>query len=677
MPKLPCPTPLAAIIFLVVSGGSNWAVEAPVIIPKSGDAGVSFSAQVNCETLGAQIHYTLNGQAPTQLDPTVASGGWIHVSRTSLIKAKAWLGEEESSVTTEEYRISGAVHSGYQHGFAISREGNLWSWGNQASGRLGNASTANVNILSPVRVKLGAGNFDSAIAVAGGYDHSVVLDDQMQVWAFGENGSGQLGNNSSSDSGVPVRVLQSTTSGHFLPLCIDLDAGENFSVALTTSHEPYTWGVQSTGRLGNGVNSSSAQRFAQPVERGDVPGGLPLTNIANVAVGNSHGMAREFHAIESVGSTGRVWGWGQNHVGQLGRGDTSGTTDAFPVLLNSTTELTDALTVDAGENHTAILRWNQTEDDPSLRGTVWCMGSGLDGRIGDGNLGTHAVTYPTAVITDEGLLLSNIVDVSAGGGHTLALDNDGYVWAWGNNSSGQLGDGSTVHKATARKVLNPGGTGPLSNIIQISAGGDGTQGSSMALATDGTIYIWGRNDHGQLGNGQTSTQTLPSANPLNPIPAGDPDISLALAVDGIQSPVGITLKATPTHTGPNGVAHIVSVEFFINSTSVSVALASPWEFVVPPLSSGTHQAFAVVTDDRGATSMSKSVSFSSEDFDGDGMPNAWEAAHGLNPYNTGDGDADPDSDLLSNRNEFANSTDPRDEDTDDDYVQDGIEVPNN
>jgi alpha-tubulin suppressor-like RCC1 family protein len=134
-------------------------------------------------------------------------------------------------------------------------------------------------------------------------------------------------------------------------------------------------------------------------------------------------------------------------------------------------------------------------------GTVWAWGTGGNGELGNGTTG-HSYS-PVQVVG-----LSNMTAISTGWKHTLALKSDGTVWAWGKNTSGELGDGSTVGRAAPVQVMN------LSNIVAVS-GGDY---HSSALRSDGTVWKWGLNDVGELGMGATN-------NTPNPVPAPIPGLS--------------------------------------------------------------------------------------------------------------------------------------------------------
>jgi YD repeat-containing protein len=576
-------------------------VLAPVLAPSTADSTVGIDVTITCGTPDAEIRYTLNGVDPILHDRPVATGESIRISRNAVLKVRAWAGTEASPVVTEDYRITGAVSSGYRHGLALSVAGRVWSWGEQGSGRLGNGNTASADISVPDRVLLPPANFELGAAIAAGYDHSLVIDQSGILWTFGENGSGQLGNNATTDSAVPVRVLQSTTPGDFIGPCIAADGGHDYSVALLSTGEVIAWGVQSTGRLGNGTNSSSSRKYAGPVKRGDDPAYPALTGIQAIAAGYAHGLAREPNASEVPAATGRVWVWGRNHVGQLGRGDTSGTTRAFPMLLDATTELTDALDLSGSGSHSVVVRWK--DGDPALDGTVWSCGSQEEGRLGNGSTASGNLTYPVQAIKVGGAPLTGIRQVSAGTSYTLALDEDGHVWAWGSNDYGQLGDGTTVDNGHARQVKDAAGTGVLGDIVMISAGGENSRGLSLALAKDGTIWAWGSNIDGQLGNGQTSgISVLPVAHAQNHVAEGELLLDLDADVIIPQALGELSITANATHTDPE--VEIEEVRIFRNGTELVPTEVGGTHCSDCGLDPGVYHIYATARDSNDVTVMS-------------------------------------------------------------------------
>ncbi|MCX6020304.1 MAG: hypothetical protein NTZ05_00950 [Chloroflexi bacterium] len=137
-------------------------------------------------------------------------------------------------------------------------------------------------------------------------------------------------------------------------------------------------------------------------------------------------------------------------------------------------------------------------------GTVWAWGPNTNGQLGD-----NSTTQRTAPVQVQGTggtgFLTGIIAVSAGAGHSVAAKSDGTVWAWGLNGNGQLGDNTTTQRTAPVQVLGPGNSGFLTGMIGVAAGNS----HSVAVKGDGTVWAWGLNDTGQLGNGSTSQSIIP------------------------------------------------------------------------------------------------------------------------------------------------------------------------
>lgn len=402
-------------------------VAAPAFDPGEGDSAAAFPVTVTCATAGATIRYTLDGSEPDTADQTVTSGGTVMINRNLTLKAKAWSGSETSATSTAVYRLTGDVAAGAHHVLSLDAAGNIYSWGEQSAGRLGNGLTGSANVSTPDAAKYSSSiPIEDAIAIGAGLNHSLFLKSDRSVWAFGANSDGQLGDNTSTNRAYAVRVRKSTTSTDYLTGCVAVDGGNDFSGALGSNGKLYTWGIQTGGRLGSG-STTGTRRYAAAARRGDVAGNPDLDGISSFALGGGFVLAREASAMETAGGLGRVWSWGHGGVGQLGQGGTANKSYAYPVALNSTTELTDAWWVSAGESHGVIVRWK--DGDPNLQGSVWTFGEGNSGRLGRNS--TANSNYPVRVVTDTaGTPISNIKMVAAGSAHTLALDTDGKVWAW-------------------------------------------------------------------------------------------------------------------------------------------------------------------------------------------------------------------------------------------------------
>lgn len=203
-----------------------------------------------------------------------------------------------------------AVSAGGGHYLALSRSGEVWAWGNNASGQLGVGSTAS-RIDTPQKV---TGLLD-IVSVAAGYSHSLALDYNGRVYAWGSNGSGQLGNNTTVNSNTP-QVVQT------IKQAVQISAGNETSMAITSNNRVYTWGYGEYGQLGN--NSTNNYRLKPDViSSGNF--GTPVL----IASGMNHNML--------LNSRGAVYTWGRNRDGQLGTNKNSNGTTPQNISLNLTT----------------------------------------------------------------------------------------------------------------------------------------------------------------------------------------------------------------------------------------------------------------------------------------------------------------------------------------------------
>jgi alpha-tubulin suppressor-like RCC1 family protein len=140
----------------------------------------------------------------------------------------------------------------------------------------------------------------------------------------------------------------------------------------------------------------------------------------------------------------------------------------------------------------------------SSSGTVYCWGGNGNGQLG--NNSTTEENTPVEVLGVGGSgNLSGISSVTAGGAHTCALSSSGTVYCWGGNGNGQLGNNSTTEENTPVEVLGVGGSGYLSNISSVTAGSAHT----CAMSSSGNVYCWGADDSGQLGNNSTTEENTP------------------------------------------------------------------------------------------------------------------------------------------------------------------------
>jgi alpha-tubulin suppressor-like RCC1 family protein len=259
---------------------------------------------------------------------------------------------------------------------------------------------------------------------------------------------------------VPLQVVGPGGVG-FLSSVAAVMSGEPFCYVLKSDGTVWAWGWNASGELGNGTFTDSHV----PVQ---VTG---LTSV--VALGG-----RGYHAL-AIRSDGSVWTWGLNNSGELGDGTT--TSSNVPLHVAG---ISAAVSLTGGYEHSVVLLANKT---------LVAWGNNANGQLGIGASGAPVMS-PTAIPG-----MSNVVQVSAGWDHTLAVTGDGTVWAWGNNFDGEIGDGTTTDRPAPYNV--PGLTG-----IKEVSGGDC---HSAALKADGTVWTWGCNTWGQLGNGACTDQHTP------------------------------------------------------------------------------------------------------------------------------------------------------------------------
>jgi alpha-tubulin suppressor-like RCC1 family protein len=327
-----------------------------------------------------------------------------------------------------------------------------WTWGYNDKGQLGYATNnPNQTSATPTEVpSLGPG----VRTVGAGQWHTIVLRFDGSVWDWGDNSRGQLGNGTTSATSGLVSV-SGLGSG-----VVAIAAKGNHNLALKDDGSVWAWGDNAYSQLG----STTPAIGVTPVK---VSG---LTDVTAIAAGYYHSLALK--------SDGTVWAWGRNLRGQLGNGTI--TDSATPVQVSG---LTDVTSISAGLWHSLALKSDAT---------VWAWGGNDSGVLGNGTSppATYQSTQPVQVSN-----LTNVVSVSAGHIFNLALKADGTGWAWGNNSLGELGDGTTTNRNTPVQISG------LTGIKGLSAGGF----HSLALKADATVWVWGSGTTGQLGNGVLNT----------------------------------------------------------------------------------------------------------------------------------------------------------------------------
>ena len=359
------------------------------------------------------------------------------------------------------------VSSGHSHTAAIKTDGTLWIWGYNFSGPLGNNTTTEKS--TPVTTFAGGTNWKQ---VSSGGSHTAAIKTDGTLWTWGLGSSGRLGDNTTTSKSTPVTTFAGGTNWK------QVSAGFNHCAAIKTDGTLWTWGYGGEGQLGDNTATNKS---------------TPVTTFAGGTNWKQVSTSREHCA--AIKTDGTLWTWGLGTSGQLGR-LSSNPNRLTPVTTfaggttwadTSTAEPEDLYTISSGGSCTAAIKTD---------GTLWTWGFASFGKLGD-NTTTSKVTPVTTFAGG-----TNWKQVSAGDGHCAAIKTDGTLWTWGFGTYGRLGDNTSTSKFTPVTTF-AGGT----NWKQVSSG---FFRFCAAIKTDGTLWTWGRGDtFGQLGNNAVTDKFTP------------------------------------------------------------------------------------------------------------------------------------------------------------------------
>jgi alpha-tubulin suppressor-like RCC1 family protein len=301
------------------------------------------------------------------------------------------------------------------------------------------------------------------------------------LYAWGDNSAGELGNASLTGQLVPVEVrgLSGVRS---------LAAGSRFELALLSNGTVAAWGDDTFGQLGNGTASSNGDAETPALVQG-------LTGVVAVAAGMEHSLA--------LLRNGTVMAWGDNSNGQLGNGSTR--SSVKPVRVRG---LTGVKAVAAGALFSLALLSS---------GKVVAWGDNQSGQLGNDTLNDSDTPVPVTGLT-------SVTAIAAGGQFAMALRTNGTVMSWGDNESDQLGDGQDVSVQSLSAV--PVAVVSLTKARAIAAGFE----FAVARTASGGVDVWGDNGFFELGR-------------LNSFPAGIADSDVPLALPGISKVTAIAAGA--------------------------------------------------------------------------------------------------------------------------------------
>jgi alpha-tubulin suppressor-like RCC1 family protein len=451
-----------------------------------------------------------DGTTTDRLVPLAVSGG---ITFTSLVagynhacglawggKAYCWganffgqLGDDTSG-TNRSAPVAGAgwptftsLAAGQSHTCGLLPTGTAYCWGSDQQGALGDGNAAGSRAY-PATVSGG----QVYTALTAGQYHSCGLSLGGTAFCWGYNAIGQLGDGTTTDHATPVAVnggptLTSLTAGgsHTCGLAWDrtaycwepssspfpirggialtsLAAGGQHTCGLVTGGVAYCWGSNVDGQLGDGTVTDRAAPVA-------ISGGLLFTGL----------VAGQLHTC-GLAPDGKAYCWGYNAQGQLGDG--------------TTTIRTAPVEVTGGRTYTSLVAGSAHTCGLDFGGVAYCWGSNTAFMLGDGTYIDRSV--PVAV----GGGRRSFAKLSAGGEHTCGLDLGGTAYCWGSNSHKQLGDDTTAYYR-----WDPWPVSGKHTYTSLVAGAEHTCG----LLSNGTVFCWGWNESGQLGDGTTTIRTAP------------------------------------------------------------------------------------------------------------------------------------------------------------------------
>lgn len=337
-------------------------------------------------------------------------------------------------------------------------QGNLWTVGTNSTGQLGDNTI--VNKSSPVQTVAAGSNWKQA-AIGTNYDIAIKTDGTL--WTWGQNNLGQLGDNTITAKSSPVQTVAGGTNWKSAATLFH-------TAAVKTDGTLWLWGFNGYGRLGD----NTAVSKSSPVQ--------------TIAGGNTWKQAACGTQTAAIKTDGTLWVWGYNSRGQLG--DNTIVDKSSPIQ-----------TIAAGTNWKLVACGKYYTGAVKTDGTLWLWGWNNYGQLGDNTITMKS--SPVQTVSGG----TNWKLVSCGNYHVAAIKTDGTLWTWGKNTSGQLGDNTVTRRSSPVQTVS-GGT----NWKQASFGTD----MSLAIKTDGTLWTWGGNSAGGLGD----NTALPKSSPVQTIMGG-------------------------------------------------------------------------------------------------------------------------------------------------------------
>ena len=488
-------------------------------------------------------------------------------------------------ITTGGTNWSSLANTGYETAYAIQTNGTVWGWGYNASGQLGISNSTNAYM--PVQV--GTANSLHSSSISSNSDHTMEIKSDGSLWGCGYNASGQLGTGDTISYSSPVQIGALTT-------WLQVFAGASCTLAIQTNGTLWSWGNNTSGQLGQGNTTS----YSNPVQVGS------SQNWSQITIGGTS----TNDSVYGIQNDSTLWAWGCNTSGQLGIGTNTNQLTPFkfsgwqstPICSVSggrsvsmiksdgtlwswgydaygSTGLSSAINTSV-PIQTGTSTWKYAAQDgycgAFIRsdGTLWTAGYNVQGQLGNGS--THAVGSGIYPMIQIGLLTNWKQIAVMNNSSMIAVKTDGTMWSWGNNTSGQLGLGDRTSRSSPVQIgsLTTWNYVASTNIIS----------NGYAIKTDGTLWAWGANTSGELGQGDRTSRS-------SPVQVGSLT-NWSFISGGINSFIAVKTDGTLWGCGYGGAGELGNGSTSSYSSPIQIGAATNWKWAA----TGWHFTYAIKTD---------------------------------------------------------------------------------
>jgi alpha-tubulin suppressor-like RCC1 family protein len=343
-------------------------------------------------------------------------------------------------------QIAGANYNQGFHSVGIQSNGTLWAWGLNSSGQLGDGTTTNRTV--PTQI----GTDTDWVYVAAGPNSTYAIKQNGTLWAWGGNDKGQLSDGTTTPRLLPAQVLPGTTWSK-------VSAGDKILIAQKT--DGTLWSCGQGGVIG--FNDSTDKYTLEQINTD--------TDWQDFNCVHNHTVLMKYNHT--------IWGFGNGDLGRLVTGNDGGY--GIPTQLVIGTDWTQAIT----SSRASLFK--------KTNGTIWGAGDNGVGQLGFGIFNTFNYTLQQIGTATDWASIESSTD------HTMAIKTNGTLWATGYNPNGQLGIGTTSNVNVFTQV------GTATNWAKVRC----SRRHTLALDTNGTLWAWGDNSQGQLGNGTTTNSNVP------------------------------------------------------------------------------------------------------------------------------------------------------------------------